>query len=148
MDWNKIKEKAFELKNKAVEIKDISLEKWKQYSSKALEYTSDTINKTPIALKIMADFEKIKNDKILIVFFLKKENEESKKILLMMPVIMTKWWINWATIRTSFMDESKEVVDTLQITACPTILYYKAWELIKKIEQIDEIKTFIKEFNV
>lgn len=147
MDWNKLKEKAITLKDKAQVIADKWLEQWKIYGNKALEFSSDTINKTPMALKIMTDFEKVKNDKYLVIFFLKKEEAESSKILLQMPIIMSKWWINSATIRTCFIDEAKEVATNLNITTIPALLIYKSGELSRKVENISEIKAFIKEFN-
>ncbi|MDD2487763.1 MAG: hypothetical protein PHS92_05335 [Candidatus Gracilibacteria bacterium] len=151
MDWNKLKERAITFKDKAMDMKDKAVElaeKGKEYKQKAIDFGSDTINKTPMALKIMADYEKVKADKYLVILFLKKDEDESKKLLLQMPVIMSRGWINSATIRTCFINEAKEVSDGLEITNAPVILTYKSGELSKKLENIEEIKAFIKEFNI
>ncbi len=166
MDWAKIKEKALglkdkaiekskelwdmamEYKDKAVELKDKAIDKTKDLWDKALNLTSETISKTPIALKIFADFEKIKNDKLLVILFTDKNEDESKKLLLQIPLILKNAWVSWATFKTVEFQESVELASHLSVSKVPYIIIYKAWEEVKRTDDLEEIKKFLKDFTL
>ncbi len=159
MDWTKLKEKALWFKDKAIQLKDQTLDKakelWskaadktKELWSKAADFTSDTISKIPVALKILADFEKVKNDKLLVILFFDKETEDSKKMILQIPLIIKDAWINWATFKTIDIIEAKELTTNFNITKTPCIIVYQNWEETKKIDVIEDINKFLKDFKI
>lgn len=148
MDWNSFKKKALETKDKAVELWKKWIVEWKKYSEKAIEFSKDKIDNAPVFLKTKEDFEKVKNDKKLIILFLNKDNTESKKLKLQMPVIITKWWINSATVRFCFEDEFADLFKQLEVINAPEVFIYKESSLDKKITDIDEIRQFLKDFVI
>ena len=147
MDWNKLKNQALWLKDKALEYKDIAVQKSQEFWEKAVDFTSNTVSKTPIAIKVIADFDKVKSDKILVIFWIKKDDDESKKLLLQMPIIATKAWTKTITVRTCDVEEAKELAAHLEIKNVPVVLAYKESSLIKRIDSKEEIKIFLKDFN-
>ncbi|MCK9272690.1 hypothetical protein M0P65_04040 [Candidatus Gracilibacteria bacterium] len=148
MDWNNIKKMALETKNKAVEMGKKGFVEGKKYSEKAIEFSKDKIESAPVFLKTKADFEKVKNDKKLIIFFLNEDEAESKKLKLQIPVIITKGWINSATVRFCFEGEFGDLFRELDVISVPEIFIYKESNLDKKITDIDEIKQFLKDFVI
>ncbi|EKD66356.1 MAG: hypothetical protein ACD_49C00050G0026 [uncultured bacterium (gcode 4)] len=148
MDWNNIKKIALETKDRAIELWKKWFVEWKKYSEKAIEFSKDKIDNAPVFLKTKEDFEKVKNDKKLIIFFLKEDEVESKKLKLQMPVIITKWWINSTTIRFCFEGESGDLFKELDVISAPEMFIYKQWNLDKKITDISEIRQFLKDFVI
>ncbi len=159
MDWTKLKEKALWFKDKAVQFKDKAVDKtmefWskavdktKELWSKAVDLTSDAISKIPVALKVLADFEKVKNDKLLTILFFDRENEDSKKIILQVPLIIKDAWINWATFKTIDITEAKELTETFNISKTPYVIVYQNWEETKRIDIIEDINKFLKDFKI
>jgi hypothetical protein len=52
------------------------------------------MGKGPITLKVLADFEKVKNKKFLAILFIDKDQEISKNFLLQTPLIIKDAWVN------------------------------------------------------
>lgn len=154
MDWKNLKEKAkiasaeaLKYSKEAVKYSKIALEKGKEYSEIAIDKTWKALANTPIALKIMADFEKVKDSSILAILFVDKNNEESKKMLLTMPIILKDVWINGSTIRTCDINDSNEVAENFKITKTPFLLAFSKWEEKLRTENMDEIKKFLKTYT-
>lgn len=146
MDWKNLKDKALKFKDKAVEYSWVAYEKSKEYTNIAIDKTWQALAQTPLAMKIVADFEKIKDDKLVVLLFINKDEKESKKILLTMPVILSKVWINSATFRTCEITDSKEVAEHFEVTQVPTLIIYEKWEQKKKTSDLNEINKYLKEF--
>jgi hypothetical protein len=127
MDWGKLKEKALNFKDKAVEFKDKTIEKSKEMWDKALDFTSDTMGKAPITLKVLADFEKVKNKKFLAILFIDKDQEISKNFLLQTPLIIKDAWVNWVTFKTVDIKESAELSSSMNVSEIPYVIVYKEW---------------------
>lgn len=123
-------------------------EKAKEMWSKAMDSTTWVLGKAAPTLKIVADFEKIKDDKVLALLFLKKDNEESKSLQLTMPLIMKNVWINGVTFRTVDIEDSLEVATKFNIESAPALLVFEKWEQKKKTTDIEEIKKYFKDFLI
>ncbi|EKE27858.1 MAG: hypothetical protein ACD_3C00142G0014 [uncultured bacterium (gcode 4)] len=145
------KEKVQEIKEKWEEkVADTRsfAEKLKNMGSKAMESTTWVLGKSAPMIKIMADYETIKDDKILALLFLKKDDEESKKFQLSMPMIMSSVWINGSTFRVIDIEESKDVAENFKVTQAPFLIVYEKWEEKKRTEDISEIKRYLKEYTI
>lgn len=154
MDWKNLKEKAkivsseaLKYSKEAVKYSKIAIEKWKEYSEIAIDKTWQALANTPLSIKVIEDFEKVKNDNILAILFVDKNQEESKKILLTMPIILKDVWINGSTFRTCDIIDSKEVAEKLNITKTPFLLAYDKWEEKIRTDNLEEIKKFLKNYT-
>lgn len=154
MDWKNLKEKAkivsweaLKYSKEAVKYSKIALEKWKEYSEIAVDKTWKALASSPIALKILADFEKVKDSPILAILFVDKKNDDSKKMLLKMPIILKDAWINNSTIRTCDINDSKEIAEKFNITKTPFLLVFDKWEEKIRTDNIEEIKKFLKTYT-
>lgn len=154
MDWKNLKEKAkivsseaLKYSKEAVKYSKIAIEKWKEYSEIAIDKTWQALASTPLSIKVINDFEKVKNDNILAILFIDKTQEESKKFLLTMPLILKDVWINGSTFRTCDVIYSKEVADKFNITKTPFLLAYDKWEEKIRTDNLEEIKKFLKTYT-
>lgn len=118
MDWKALKEKALELKDKAVSAS-------KDAASKAVDFADKNMKNTVIALKNMADYEKVRGEKLLVIIAGNAENVEYKKLIAKMPLFLGYAWAANATLRTCDTKESPDVAVTLEITTIPTLLIFK-----------------------
>lgn len=155
MDWKNLKEKAkiawteaLKYSKEAVKYSKIAIEKWKEYSEIAIDKTWQALASTPLSIKSISDFEKVKNDNIFTILFINKTQEESKKLLLTMPIILKDVWVNGATFRTCDIIENKEVAEKLNVTKTPLLLAYNKWEEVKRLDNIDEIRQFLKDYKI
>lgn len=147
----KIQDVATTAKEKANAAEDkFESIKWKifDFSAKAIDMTSSKLSKTVQQVKIMADFEAIKNESFLIILFIKKDDEESKKALLLMPIVHSNIWVNGATFRISDMDDSPDVAKNFWFEASPSIIVFVKWEQKMKSSNPDEVKKFLKDFAI
>lgn len=133
MDWKALKDKALNLKDKAVST-SIDL------ANKTMSFADKNMKNTAVALKVLADFEKSKEEKILVIIAGSLESVEYKKLIAQMPLFFGYAWAANVTLRTCDTLESKELATKLEITMNPTLLVYKKWEFVKKIEDIKEIR--------
>lgn len=60
MDWKALKDKALNLKDKAVSTS-------KDLANKTMSFADKNMKNTAVALKVLADFEKSKEEKILVI---------------------------------------------------------------------------------
>jgi Fe-S-cluster formation regulator IscX/YfhJ len=118
MDWKALKDKALELKDKAVTAS-------MDVANKAVDFADKNMKNTAIALKNMADYEKVRGEKILVIIVGNVENTEYKKLIAKMPLFLGYAWAAGATLRTCDTKESPDVAVTLEITVTPTLLVFK-----------------------
>lgn len=132
MDWNSLKTKALEFKDKAVTA---SIDA----ANKAVDFADKNMKNTALALKVWADYEKVKGEKILVILAGSVDNVEYKKLIAKMPLFLGYAWTANATLRTCDMKESPDVIANLEITGNPTLLVYKRGDQVVKTDNIDEI---------
>lgn len=150
-----VKEKFEEVKENIADKKEeitweskSFFDKAKEMWSKAMDTTTWVLSKAAPALKIVADYEKIKDDKILAILFLKKDNEESKNLQLTIPLIMKNVWINGVTFRTVDIEDSQEIATKFNIESVPALIVFEKWEEKKKTTNIEEMKKYFKDFLI
>ena len=73
----------------------------------------------------MADYEKVKEDKILAILFLDKNEEKSKSHLLKLPLYLKTAWQSSATLKICDTIDSKDVADNFGINKVPSMM---VWE--------------------
>jgi hypothetical protein len=73
----------------------------------------------------MADYEAIKDDKIVALLFLQKDDDESRKFQLSMPMIMSNVWINGSTFRVVDIDDSPDVAANFDIIKVPFLVAFE-----------------------
>lgn len=139
-----MKQKAFFL----FSTLDKTLEKSRWITQKALEFTSKAVVKAPILLNSLDEFEKLKADKYLVIIFTKKDCPDSTAILAQREDLIKKAWWNGITLKNCDINTFKEFSESHHIEKSPTLAIFKKWEFTKKIESLDEIKNFIKEFKI
>lgn len=157
-----ITEKKEEIQDKISSIKEnaeekIDQQKWKWVSfldkaknmwAKALESTTQVVGKAAPVIKIISDYEKVKEDKILAILFLQKDDENSKFFQLNMPLILKDVWINWATFRVVDISDSKDVADNFDVEKIPTLIVFEKGEEKARYEDMTDIKRYLKDFTV
>ncbi|MDD2566047.1 MAG: thioredoxin family protein [Candidatus Gracilibacteria bacterium] len=150
-----VKEKFEEVKENIADKKEeitgeskSFFDKAKEMGSKAMDTTTGVLSKAAPALKIVADYEKIKDDKILAILFLKKDNEESKNLQLTIPLIMKNVWINGVTFRTVDIEDSQEIATKFNIESVPALIVFEKGEEKKKTTNIEEMKKYFKDFLI
>ena len=140
MDWKSLKDKALSIKDKAVAT---TLE----YTDKAVAFADKNLKNTALALKISADFEKAKSEKILVIIAGTTENGDYKKLLAKIPLLLSYAWAASATLRTLDTKESFELATEIGIAHNPTLLVYKRGELVKKSEDPSEISSTLSDLT-
>jgi hypothetical protein len=81
MDWKALKEKAIVFKDKAIST---SIDA----ANKAVDFADKNMKNTALALKVWADYEKVKNEKLLVIVAGSTENDEYKKLIAKMPLFL------------------------------------------------------------
>ena len=92
---------------------------------KTTDFTYEHIKKTPVMLKVAADFEAVRTEKNLVIFVLgQKDDPISKNILLQLPVLYSRAWIVSATLKLIASEDAPDLVKILETTA-PSVLVYR-----------------------
>ena len=118
MDWKALKDKALVFKDKAVSASVDA-------ANKAVDFADKNMKNTAIAIKVSADFEKVRGEKILALIAGTTENTEYKKLLAKMPLFLGYAWAASATLRTCDIKDSPDVASDLEITGNPILLIFK-----------------------
>ncbi|MDD2516333.1 MAG: thioredoxin family protein [Candidatus Gracilibacteria bacterium] len=114
----------------------------KEFGTKTIDYTNKLIEKSPVELKNIEEYETLK-DKKLIVLFGNDKNEEFKKLLIKIPVAITKAWIESGAIKVVDPDKFNDLAIKLELKTIPTLIVIKKGEILKRIENYEEINTFL-----
>ena len=118
MDWKALKDKALELKDKAIVVS-------KDAANKAVDFADKNMKNTAIAIKNLADYEKARGEKILVIIAGTTDNADYKVLIAKMPLFLGYAWAAGATLRTCDTKESPDVASSLEIVTVPTLIVMK-----------------------
>ncbi len=107
MDFKSFTEKITDFSSKAIDASVAAL-------GKTTDFTYENLKKTPVMLKVAADFEAVRTEKKLVIFVLGKDDPISKNILLQLPILFSKAWIESATLKTIAAEDSADLVSLLE----------------------------------
>jgi hypothetical protein len=144
MDFNDLKKKALELKDKANEQKDKLIASSADKISKSGAVIRDT--KDNKKEEILKEFKE-KNKKSAIIF---AEDTEAffKKALYMFPVLFTKGWTQNYALKIFPVKEISEIDSFLNIEKLPTLVVYKNNEEYERYTNEEELMKVVKDLNL
>lgn len=114
--------------------------------SKTTDFTYENLKKTNAVMKNGGDFDAVRGVKKLVVFVLGKSDEISKNVFVQLPMVYSKAWIESATLRFIYAEETPELMELLEL-ASPAVAYYKLGER-QFLLSGTEVSEFVKTFDV
>ena len=131
--WDKIKALAAQAQAKAGE-----------YATKGLAAAPDLAKKAAVGLRSSDEFEaaRAKNKRFVVVFG-NRTDLSFQKILATMPLYLGKAWISSACLKTMELDEYTDLAKTLDVSASPTLLYFKSQELVERHQGAQAVGEFL-----
>lgn len=144
------KEKMLKLKEKAIKFKDETIDS----SAKKLAESSMVLKKIENVEKFI---EKSKNTsftsketletkiftKRVIIIFVKKDTDFYKDLLVLLPVLITKTWSQWVSLKISEVSSEK-----YKIKNFPSLAVFENKQLYKVISWEENIKKIVKNLNL
>lgn len=140
MDFKSFTAKITDLSSKAVSASVEAL-------AKTTDFTYENLKKTPVMLKVPADFETVRMEKRLVIFCLGKDDPVSKNIVLQLPILFSKAWIESASLKTIAAEDSPDLVKILEV-ATPGVLIYREGELKASLKDTAQITEFVASFDI
>ena len=154
MDFKNLKQKAFELKDKAIKLTNDTLDK-----------TLNSIYNSSLAIKNQTEFDsfilKSANTTYKTAEWIEKEgirraaiiywdfkNPEFKKFLIWLPVLLAKWFSDWLSLKildTNNTEINKEIYEQYEI---PSLFLYENKELTKIVQSMENINKVVKTLNL
>lgn len=114
------------------------LDKIMIFGAKTMKKHTSFMLRSPDELKKLLE----KKKKSVIVFW-HPLCKPCQKIMMMLPFIYTKLKFMWYTLNFCNIKEVVECAKVLWITKTPTLIVYKNWELVKRIDDEKEIFHFL-----
>lgn len=148
MDWKKLASDAQVWGNKAKVTAEEAMKLTKEYTERAKVQSYDAlVHGTMTGLKDITTFEQIRDQKRLAIFCIAKDQPITARMLLLFPIVFTKAWIESGTVKVMEYADTGELRNTIDITEAPTVLIYCKGECAKRIEDHEEILSFMKDFT-
>lgn len=140
MDFKSFTAKITDISSKAVNASVEAL-------AKTTDFTYENLKKTPVMLKVPADFEAVRSQKRLVILCLGKDDPISKNMILQLPILFSKAWIESATLKTIAAEDSSDLVKILEV-ATPGVLIYCEGELKTNLKDPAQITEFVSSFDI
>ncbi len=154
MDFKNLKQKALELKDKAVKLTNDTLDKtitWIYNSSLSIknqtEFDSFILKSANTTYKTSEWVEKEAIRRISIIYW-DYGNAEFRKFLIWLPVLLAKWFSDWLSLKildTNNTEINKEIYEQYET---PSLFLYENKELKKIVQWMENINKVVKTLNL
>ncbi len=147
MDWKSFKDNASIWTGKAVVMAKKWFETSKEYAEKTGAWSYEKLKESKFALKDIASYETIKEEKRYVIFCIRDNDLFTKFFLPILPILFTKAWIETGSIRIIIEEGTEDLRKALEIEKIPSVLIKMSDGTIKNITEESEIRTLIKNFS-